>query len=302
MDLPADLGRILDLLQEGAYCIDRDRRITHWNAAAVTLTGYRAEQTLGSRCRDDLLMHVSEDRGCLCESQCPMAQTLQDGQTREGDVFMQRADGSRCFVHLRVAPLLSDTQEIIGAVQVFQPNDAGDTLRCRLQQLQQDATTDPVTGLAGRRLLEETLRVRLEEMRRSGWRVSALMVDIDQFKLINDRYGHVTGDEVLRAVALTLAHNVRPLDVVGRWGGDEFVVVAASVDVRGLRGLADRLRTLVEGSGLQVDRASVKVTVSVGATLARPEDTPSALIDRADAFMYQSKRDGRNRVTVEDAA
>jgi diguanylate cyclase (GGDEF)-like protein/PAS domain S-box-containing protein len=302
MDLWTDAGRILDLLHEGAYCIDRDRRITHWNAAAVTLTGYRPDQVLGLRCRDDLLMHVSEDRGSLCDGQCPMAETLRDGQTREGDVFLKCADGSRCFVHVRIGPLFSDTHEIIGAVQVFQPNDAGVTLRSRLQELHQAATTDPVTGVAGRRLIEETVRIRLEEMRRSGWRVGALMVDIDEFKLINDRYGHVTGDEVLRAVALTLAHNVRPLDVVGRWGGDEFVVVAANVDARGLRGLADRLRTLVEGSGLQVDRASVSVTVSVGATLARPEDTPSALIDRADAFMYESKRDGRNRTTVEDAA
>ena len=301
MQLSDDVRSFLDLLHEGCYGIDRDGRITYWNPAASTLTGYRAEQVLGRRCRDDVLVHVAEDLGSLCDGGCPMDATIGDGQVREGDVFLQRADGSRCAVHVRVTPVLSAEGGTVGALQVFQPNEEGVAVRCRLQELEQAAMTDAVTGLASRRLVEQTVRVRLEEMRRCGWRLGALMVDIDHFKLINDRYGHLTGDQVLRAVALTLAHNVRPLDVVGRWGGDEFVIVAANVDGRGLRILADRVRSLVEGSGMEVDGASVRVTVSIGATLANHADTPSDLIDRADGLLYQSKEEGRNRVTVEAA-
>jgi diguanylate cyclase (GGDEF)-like protein/PAS domain S-box-containing protein len=298
MDLPADTKSILDVLHEGAYCLDRDRRIIYWNPAAATLTGYQPGQVVGLRCRDDVLVHVAEGRGLLCDGKCPMAMTMQDGQMREGDVYLQRADGSRCLVHVRIAPLSSAAGETVGAVQVFQRKDDGD-LHSRLSELERAAATDPVTGIAGRRLTEDTLRTRLDEMRRSGWRVGALMVDIDQFKAINDAHGHATGDEVLRAVSLALSRNLRPLDVVGRWGGDEFVVVATGVDARGLRVLADRLRALVEASALQVDRANLAVTVSIGAALAHPEDPPAALIDRVDALMYESKRAGRNRVTLE---
>lgn len=298
MELSQDTRQVLDLLQEGAYCVDRDGRVIYWNAAATTLTGYRPDQALGLRCREDLLVHVADGAGGLCDGKCPMAATLRDGLIREGTVHLRRADESRCLVDIRVAPLLSAADEIIGAVQVFQPNQAEIGVLSRLEELERAAAIDPVTGVSTRRSLEETVRVRLDEMRRRGLRVGALMVDIDEFKLINDRFGHTTGDEVLRAVAQTLVEGVRPLDVVGRWGGDEFVVVAAHVSDRGLVTVARRLLALVAAADLRVNGVEVDVTVSVGATLARPTDTPVDLIERADALMYESKRGGRNRVTV----
>ena len=302
MDLSPDAHQVLDLLQEGAYCIDRDGRITYWNAAATMLTGYRPDQVMGRRCRENLLVHVAEGEGDLCDGKCPMQATLADGLIREGNVHVLRADGSRCAVRVRIAPLLSPGNEIVGAVQVFQLTPLGSSTLSRLEELERATAIDPVTGVSTRRSLEETIRLRLEEMHRSGLRVGALMVDIDEFKLINDRFGHTTGDEVLRAVAQTLVESVRPLDVVGRWGGDEFVVVATHVSERGLATVAHRLRTLVDEADLRVNGVLVEVTVSVGAGLARSGDTTADFVGRADALMYESKRAGRNRVTVEGEA
>jgi diguanylate cyclase (GGDEF)-like protein/PAS domain S-box-containing protein len=299
MELSQDARQVLDLLQEGAYCVGRDGRILYWNAAATALTGYLPSQVLGHRCQDDLLIHVADGDGTLCHDECPMEATLRDGLVREGSVHLRRADESRCLVHIRIAPLVASSGEIVGAMQVFQPQDSGLTVLVRLQELERQAAVDSVTGVSTRRSLEETVRLRLDEMRDSGLPVGALMVDVDEFKLVNDRFGHTTGDGVLRAVAQTLVESVRPLDVVGRWGGDEFVVVAAPISHRGLVTVGHRLRKLVAGAELRVNGSVVPVTVSVGATLARATDGPHDLIDRADALMYESKRAGRNRVTVE---
>lgn len=121
--------------------------------------------------------------------------------------------------------------------------------------------------------------------------------DIDHFKAFNDRFGHDTGDRVLRMVAQTLASNVRSFDVVGRWGGEEFVVILEKVDLEELSRRTDVLRRLVGSSSLSAGDELLSVTISIGGAIARPGEDPSETLKRADGFLYRSKEAGRNRVT-----
>ncbi|MCL6581858.1 MAG: GGDEF domain-containing protein, partial [Firmicutes bacterium] len=123
-------------------------------------------------------------------------------------------------------------------------------------------------------------------------------IDIDRFKEVNDKYGHQTGDEVLRMTARSLSHSLRSFDVVSRWGGEEFLAVIVNVDRGKLMGVGDKLCAMVEHSSLDLNGERVSVTVSIGGTVAVPGDDPSSLVRRADELMYESKRAGRNRVTV----
>ena len=133
-------------------------------------------------------------------------------------------------------------------------------------------------------------------MRNAG--VDDPVFDIDRFKTVNDRYGHATGDQVLAMVARTLQSNLRSWDAVGRWGGEEFLVLCRNVDAPTLREVAERLRLLVESSHCRgEDGGDVQVTVSAGGTMTGFEDTPELLVARADALMYRSKQDGRNRIS-----
>ncbi len=159
---------------------------------------------------------------------------------------------------------------------------------------------DPLTGIGNRRFIESNTHSRLEELRRYGWSFGVILIDIDHFKAVNDRFGHLVGDDVLKMVARTLAHNVRAFDAVGRWGGEEFVVIAQNVSIALLESLAERLRVLIEQSLLPVADTVVRVTVSLGATLARRTDTPASILGRADQMLYVSKQRGRNRVSVEE--
>jgi diguanylate cyclase (GGDEF)-like protein len=170
--------------------------------------------------------------------------------------------------------------------------------------LAEGALQDPLTGLYNRRLLEDRLGSELAAAQRHGRVVSFLMVDIDHFKAVNDRYGHLAGDETLRMVANTLRAVIRKEDFLARYGGEEFVVIARETGLEGARQFAERIRAAVEQSHLTWQSEEIGVTVSVGVTVSIgltefvAGQTERELIDSADRALYRAKQDGRNRVVA----
>ena len=166
------------------------------------------------------------------------------------------------------------------------------------EKLTYQAFHDHLTGLANRRVFFEAGRREIERFRRAPRPLALLVLDVDHFKRVNDTHGHGVGDQVLRLAANTLAAALRRGDLLVRWGGEEFLVLLADADAAVLARITERLRVLVERSFLMLDGHRLNFTASLGATLAQPDDTPEALIARADALMYQSKQAGRNCVTI----
>ena len=163
------------------------------------------------------------------------------------------------------------------------------------------ASTDPLTGLLNRRaFLENALSLCARQGER-GQPVTVLMLDLDHFKSINDRFGHAVGDEVLRMFANAARSNMRASDLVGRLGGEEFAAIVAGTHANLPRAIAERLRASFETAGVTIGDHAIGATVSIGAaTVARPVTDIDALIARADAALYRAKRDGRNRLYVAD--
>jgi diguanylate cyclase (GGDEF)-like protein len=187
-------------------------------------------------------------------------------------------------------------------VVVFTDDSAGLALREEVERLRAAALLDPLTGIGNRRFGERGLLTMLGEMRRYGWPFGTVMLDLDDFKRVNDTLGHVVGDRVLTAVARTIAGNVRTFDVVARWGGDEFLVLLANLTGEELRHKAAALCAYVGESSVSTPAGTVNVTASVGATLALPGDSPESLVERADREMYRAKRSGRNRASLDARA
>ena len=290
---------IIDNLYDGVYFVDCERVITYWNKGAERITGYKGDQVVGRSCRDNLLNHITANGVQLCLSQCPLAACMADGNVREADVFLHHANGYLIPVLVRAAPLRDAQGNIIGAVETFSSDLGMVTLRQQVRELRRTARTDILTGISNRQHLEGRLRALLAEYEQQGSGMSVLFMDIDHFKQVNDTYGHEVGDKVLRMIAATLKHNLRATDVVGRWGGEEFMALLYDVSsFEVLQMIAEKLRTLVENSRLDLVDQSLTVTISIGATLMQPHDTPEAIVRRVDALMYQSKQAGRNRVSV----
>ena len=295
-------SKVMDNLHEGVYFVDPDRTITYWNKGAENLTGYTAAEMLGKRCSDDLLMHVDDRGTVLCVEGCPLQKTMVDGLPSEAEVYLRHKGGHRLPVSLRVIPVFDLDHRLTGAVEIFTDNSERVALRQKIAELQRDALLDPLTGLVNRRYATETLRSMLDQMLRYGWTFGILFMDIDLlFKAINDTYGHDVGDQVLKMVAKSLQANSRSFDVVARWGGEEFLAIIVNVNDETLHRVAYKLRTLVAKSSLHVGNERIGVTISLGATLARPKDTVESLMKRADQAMYRKKLSGRNQESTKIA-
>ena len=292
------LADVLENLHDGLYCTDTHRVITFWNHAAERITGYPAAEVLGRSCAANILVHVDTDGRSLCQGLCPLAMTMADCVGREAEVFLRHRDSHRVPVLVRTGPLKDRAGQVVGGVELF--TDLSNILanNSRVRELEQLALLDTLTQLANRAYLQREIEARFEEMRRYGIPFGLLFMDIDFFKRFNDTYGHDVGDAVLKLVANTFTANSRAFDVYGRWGGEEFVGVIRSIDAEDLVVLGNRMRVLVNQSFLMHDEARLGVSISLGATVAKPDDTAESLIKRADQLLYRSKKEGRNRLTL----
>lgn len=160
-------------------------------------------------------------------------------------------------------------------------------------ELERLAVTDRLTGLYNRLKLDQVLEFEVSRGQRYGSNFGMVLLDVDLFKSVNDTHGHQVGDQVLAAIANILGEHTRDTDVVGRWGGEEFLIIATYSGLVGAQDLAEKLRTLVEAFSFPVVG---RKTCSFGATAFRPDDTSASMIGRADAALYRAKQAGRNRV------
>ena len=175
-------------------------------------------------------------------------------------------------------------------------------LQENLEVVRTESLTDPLTSLANRKFFDQALSDAITEAASDNEALSLLMTDIDHFKTFNDTFGHLTGDQVLRLVALSVKQNVKGQDIAARYGGEEFAVILPNTVLRSGVTVADHIRRAVMSKELMKRSTGEhlgRVTISIGVATLRPGDTVQSLIGRADACLYAAKRKGRNRVICE---
>jgi len=291
---------MLDEISDGVYFVNRDRVITYWNKSAAELSGYTGQEVIGRRCSDNILVHIDEKGNQLCLLGCPLAATINDAAPHEAHVFMKHKKGHRVPVYLRVKPLHDENNNIIGGVETFSDDSFENILKDRVSDLERKSLIDALTGVGNRRFADITLSTRLNELKRHGWPFGVIFIDIDDFKKVNDTYGHNVGDEFLKMLTRTTAGIMRePETSIFRWGGEEFLVIASNCDAAKLFSLAERLRLLIANSSVTKEEGMLRVTVSSGATVALPADDAEKIIARADGLLYQAKKAGKNCVMID---
>jgi diguanylate cyclase (GGDEF)-like protein/PAS domain S-box-containing protein len=288
---------VLDNLYEGVYFVDLERRITYWNKGAERITGYSAAEIVGKKCADNLLVHIDASGRCLCTADCPLVDVMKQNCCHKADqVYLHHKTGHRVPVSVSIS-LIRDTDGTpTGAAEVFYETKTIDHDAQLIESLKRETLIDMLTGLPNRRYLQMNLTGALAEFDRHGIGFGLLFIDVDHFKQVNDSYGHDVGDSVLKLVGTTMGHCMRAYDMIGRWGGEEFLAIIRFTDDRQFRLVAEKLRAMVENSFLMHKEEAISVTITMGATQVRPGDTIETLVDRADRLMYKGKQAGRNRV------
>ena len=291
--------RILENLSDGLYFVNHDRVITYWNKAAERISGFTAEEVIGKSCSDHILTHVDIDGNTVCTGTCcPLDATIRDGNPREIQLYIHHKNGHRVPVFIRVSTLKDNDGSIIGGIELFTKINDQTANELRVKELEKLALLDNLTQLPNRNYIEREIQSRLEQRRRYNSAFGILFIDIDYFKNFNDFYGHITGDDILKYVSNTFIANARPFDLYGRWGGEEFIAIIHNVNIEDLELIGNRLRSLIETSYIVHEGKKLCVTISIGATLIKENDTFKSLIKRADTLMYKSKASGRNCLTT----
>jgi diguanylate cyclase (GGDEF)-like protein/PAS domain S-box-containing protein len=286
---------LFETVPQGVVYHDASGRITSANPAAQRILGLTLEQMQGRHSVDARWQALHEDGSAFAADEYPAMRALHSGQPQH-NVVMGVAVPGRGHVWLQVNAIPLLHQDVVREVYASFEDITERVMLNRELQLQ--ASTDYLTGVANRRGLMERLQLEFDCMRQQPARRCAVVAtDLDHFKDVNDRWGHAAGDAVLRHVARLMQQLTRHNDLVARSGGEEFALLLPTVGADEAVALAERLRQQLQASPLLHDGHRLTVTVSVGVSLMAAGDANAdAALNRADQALYQAKADGRNAV------
>ena len=287
---------IIDNLCDGVYFVDSNRAIQFWNKAAEEITGYSSQEIVGKQCQNSKLNHIDEEGRPLCTVGCPLFATIVDGEQRMAHVFVRHKEGYRVPITVNIFPVY-ENGDIVGAAEVFTRNSPTVYDDNLIEKLSGIAMHDALTGLPNRRYLESFLEYKFSEYTRFNRSFAVLFADIDNFSRFNNEYGHDVGDAVLFNIAESLKNAVRSTDLIGRWGGEEYVGIYTISEDSEAAIIGEKLRQIVANTEVMHEGEALSVSVSVGVTIVRESDTMQSVVERADHLMYESKRNGKNRIT-----
>jgi diguanylate cyclase (GGDEF)-like protein/PAS domain S-box-containing protein len=279
---------ILASLQEGVIVVDASGRITRANDAAATMMGAPLGELVGATLAEVPIEVSRPDGSAFPEEEGPALRALGGEHVQPLLVQIRRRDGTTIWAEVESRPLTERDGTRYGAMSTYV--DVTERM-ARERRMREEADSDPLTGLANRRALERTLAAAIDRAGRSGREVAVLMLDLDGFKALNDRWGHLAGDLALRTVAERLRQSVRERDLVARPGGDEFVIVLPDLPPGSTAAVecAERV-TAGLSEPLLLDGGSTSLPAALGlAVWPRDGADPTALLARADRVMYASK-------------
>lgn len=293
------LKSLFDNMYSAVYVVDTERKILYWNDEAENITGYKREEILNQHCYNNLLRHMDHNGKLLCFGGCPLEQSIKTGEILENDVFLHHKLGYRVPVRVKTVPLYDENNEIYAAAEFFIDSRNEKDIFRENNKLQEMVVIDPLTKAYNRQYLDFFLDNLIEEANQFDTGFGIVFVDIDHFKNVNDTYGHDVGDEVLKMMANTIMSNIRSNDRLGRWGGEEFILVYRIKNIKSLEILANKQRLVIANSSITLPTGKeLSITVSMGAVVYENGMTKDELIKKADDKMYLAKESGRNKVII----
>jgi len=283
--------KMIDAVTAYTYTVEfsEGRAISTWHSiGCIPITGYKPEDYESN----PYLWHsmIYPDDKMIVENS--IKEILKGCVVPPMEHRIIRQNGSLVWIRNTIVPYYDENGMLIKYDGLIEDITERKQLENKFERL---ATIDELTQVFNRTKFQEVIKIELERSKRYNHPLSMLMFDIDHFKAINDTYGHSVGDYVLQTLAQIAKENLREIDYLVRWGGEEFIIIAPETDLGRAKALAERIRTAIEN--YRFDQAG-KITISFGVTEFKESDTEDTFIRRADDAMYKAKEKGRNRVEV----
>lgn len=290
--LNRELERYIEIVDENVITSRTDTRgiITFASEAFCRISGYSKEELIGKP--HNVVRHPDTPKAVFEN----LWNTIEQGKSWQGEIKNLKKNGGFYWVRAVISPLRNERGKITGYVAIRQDvtlqKELEETLE-KLTEMTRRSHTDALTGLSNRSRLNELILMEIDRCERYGGDLCVALMDVDHFKRINDNYGHLIGDSVLKTLAKLLKSKTRKTDLAGRWGGEEFMIVLINTPLESALGKMEAVRRLIEEQDFE---GVPRVTASFGVSRFQKGDTLESLVGRADVALYLAKEKGRNRV------
>ncbi len=292
------LGTIFDSIHDPFSIVDRDYRIIKLNDAYARMRNKQTKDLLGNKCYE-----VLQNRNSICE-ECVVDKTFLSMDPCTKEKLKRYPDGSTAWYEICTYPIFDQNRNVSHVIEytrdITDRKKTEEENKQLIRKLDYLSTTDSLTGVYNRRALNDILGHEIDRATRYNIDLSLILCDVDRLKKINDTYGHIAGDLALQSVSETLKRSLRKADILGRYGGDEFMIVLPETTFKGAKSLAEKIRSAVNNIDFELpDQKRIRLSISIGVAsccaLSKNSDT---LVARTDAALYTSKEAGRNRVSA----
>ncbi len=290
------LNTIFDSIRDPFMILDSDYTIVKANQAYSDLKNIMLEDLIEEKC-----YAATRKQDSVCDG-CIVAKTFKSGDPSAKEKKVVTGPGIQEWLEIYTYPILNHAGVVTHVIEyvrnITDRKRAEEESQRFIKKLETLSSEDSLTGLQNRRMIFERIQHEIERVRRYKAELALIFCDLDYFKDINDTYGHKAGDEVLMTIADILRRSVRTSDVIGRYGGDEFLIVLPQTSLKGAQELAERIRVAVQDTRFEMtDGKSVGTTMSIGVAFYDGTETDvDTLISRIDTALYVSKRSGKNQV------
>jgi len=291
------LNSIFDSFHDPFSIVDREYRFVRFNDTYARTRSKLSKDLYGKKCYE-----VLHGRNAVCDD-CVIEKTFLSKDPCVKEKLVTLPDGNEAWFEISTYPIFDQQRNVTHVVEYTRDI----TFRKKEEQEKEEliktlnhlSTTDSLTGILNRRALNEMLQHEIDRASRYDYDLSLIICDVDLFKQINDTYGHTAGDNALKAVSDVLRQTLRKADILGRYGGDEFMIILPETSLAGAQSLAEKIRAAVEGLELELPGDQrTGLTLSIGlASCCMPDDNLDTLVSLADAALYTSKEAGRNKIS-----
>jgi len=292
------LNTIFDSFHDPFSIVDREFRFIRFNDTYARTRNKLSKDLFGKKCYE-----VLHNRTAICDD-CVVEKTFRSKDPCAKEKLVTLPDGLTAWFEILTYPIFDQQKNVSHVVEytrdiTFRKKEEEEK-EALIKTLNHLSTTDSLTGLLNRRALNDMLQHEIERASRYEKDLSMIICDVDLFKHINDTYGHTTGDRALTAVSEVLRQALRKSDILGRYGGDEFMIILPETSLTGAQSLAEKVRAAVEGLNLELPgNKRIGLTISIGvASCCMTEDNLDTLVSLADAALYRSKESGRNKIST----